>query len=245
MTDENTGGEDTGQQGDTGVIERPEWLPEKFWTPEGPSVENLAKSYTELEKMRGKSADDLKAEWEAERRSGLPEAPDQYALPENDALDPDALAASPVVSVFREIAHKAGIGQEQFAEAINAYAEAEVVRAQEQHARELAALGENGKARAEAVGLWARKTFGEGAKFDAVAQVCTTAAGVEAIEQIMGALRDGGGDTSAFEGMQTSGDTEADIRALMNSRAYYDPKQRDPAVVARVEAFYQKQYGKR
>lgn len=224
-----------------GAPERPEWLPEKFWTPEGPNVENLAKSYGELETMRGNMKAKVREEWEAERLAARPETPDQYALPEGDVFDAEALAASPVVGWWREFAHAQGLGNEEFQAGINAYAQAELARLDASFQAEMAALGENGKQRAESVGLWAAKTFGEGPKLDAIRQVCTTAAGVEAIEDLMRAQ---GADPTAFEGASSQPqDSEDDIKKLMESPAYWDGKRRDPAVVKRVEAFFAKKYG--
>lgn len=228
----------------TPPAERPEWLPEKFWTPEGPSVENLAKSYAELEKMRGASLDQLKEQWEQERIAVRPETPDAYELPSHDALDAEALAASPVVGLFRKVAHEAGLPQDAFAKTITDYAEAEVARIEAAAEAEMKALGENGKQRAEAVGLWAQTRFKDDpAKFAAIAQVCTTAAGVEAIEELM---REAGAPPATGDNGAPAGDPaeeEAEIRSLMNSREYYDPKHRDPKVVAKVEAFFAKKYG--
>lgn len=223
--------------------ERPEWLPEKFWSPEGPSVEKLAKSYVELERLRGKSLDDLKAEWEGERLSVRPADAAGYALPDIEVLDASELAASPIVAAFREIAFNAGMSQDQFNEGLAAYAKAEVERLDARFQQEMAALGENAKVRTEAVGLWARKTFGDGPKLAAIEQVCTTAAGIEAMELVMAALRDNGGEVPSDE-PGDAGDTDDSIRQLMQQPAYWDGKRRDPAVVKRVEDFFAKKYSK-
>lgn len=242
MSDEAPPVDDQPQDTPPPAADRPEWMPEKFWTPEGPNVENLAKAYATLEKNRA-NPDELKQQWEAERLAGRPEAPDKYALPEDDAFDAEALAASPVVELWRKAAFDAGLGQDQFNAVLTDYAKHEMERIEAHRTEEMGKLGENAKARAEAVGLWASKQFGEGEKFDAIAQVCTTAAGVEAIEQLMGMLRDGPGNDN-FEDSAPQAETLADIRKLMDSREYWDPQKRDPAVVARVEAFFKKQAAK-
>lgn len=224
--------------------ERPDWLPEKFWTPEGPSVENLAKSYAELEKMRGRSLDDLRSEWETERLAVRPEAADKYELPDIEVLDKEQLAASPIVSAFRKLAFDSGMSQDQFNQGLAEYAQAEIARMDGEFQREMEALGENAKTRTEAVGLWAKSVFGDGAKLEAVQKVCTTAAGIEAMEQIMGALRDSGGNPGAGDSFADPGDTKADIEKLMQSPQYWDAKRRDPAVVKRVETFFAKEYAR-
>ena len=227
------------------VAERPDFIPEKFWDAEKgePRLEGLAKSYAELERTRG-NVDALKQQWEEERLSVRPAAPDDYTLPEIEAFDPEALAASPIVNVWRQAAHEAGMSQEGFEKVLGTYAEVEVARMAEQYQAEVAKLGENAKARTEAVGLWAKKTFGETPEFDAIAAVATSAAGVQALEKLMSAMSDkqiGGGDGDP---PLPDGDTKKDIDALMASKEYWSPQHRDPAVVARVEAFFKKQYGK-
>ncbi len=227
-------------------VERPEWLPEKFWTGEGPNVENLAKSYAELERQRGVSPEQLKEQWQAERLSARPEAADKYELPDIDVLDKDAMAASPIVGMFRTIAYDNGLSQDQFTAAIADYAKGEVERMDAIFREEMGKLGENATARAEAVGLWAKKTFGEGDKFDAIASVTTTAAGVEAMETIMAAMREAGLDLDSSGGTppKDDEDTEEVIRDLMQQRGYWDPKNPDAALRARVDAFYRRKYSK-
>jgi hypothetical protein len=222
---------------------RPEWLPEKFWDGEAKAanIENLAKSYAELERGRG-NTDELKAQWEADRIAARPETPDAYQLPEHEALDAEAMAASPVINLWRKAAHEAGLGQEQFQSVIAEYAQAEIDRMETERAAELAKLGENAAARTEAVALWAQKTLGNTPEFEALQRMATDAAGVQALEKLMDLMKDI--DTGAGDDPGRQPDvTEADIRALMNTPAYYHPQKRDPAVVARVEAFFRKTYG--
>ena len=227
---------------ESAAVERPEWLPEKFWSEEGPKFENLAKSYAELERQRGASLDDLKSQWEQDRMALRPESADAYALPKLDALDAEELASSPVVSAWRAIAHEAGLPQDAFEKGIQQYAEAEIARIEAQTAAELAALGDNAKVRTGAVSAWAQETFKDEAEFQAVQQIATTAAGVKVLEKLMRMTGVSGGDAAAFEAAAgQSEETLDDIRKLMDSRAYWDPKQRDPAVVKRVEAFFEKQ----
>jgi hypothetical protein len=134
------------------------------------------------------------------------------------------------------------LGQEQFQSVIAEYAQAEIDRMEAERAAELAKLGENAAARTEAVALWAQKTLGNTPEFEALQRMATDAAGVQALEKLMDLMKDidtGAGDDP---GKQLE-ETEADIRALMNTPAYYHPQKRDPAVVARVEAFFRKTYG--
>jgi len=221
---------------------RPEWLPEKFWNAEtkAPSIENLAKSYSELERNRTADPEKLKETWETERLSGRPESPDKYELPTNEALDPELLANSPVVKLWRNAAHEAGVGQEQFSKVIDEFAKGEMARVNESYSAEMGRLGENAKARTEAAGLWGEKFFAGEGEFQAFQQMTTTAAGIAAVERLMKVMSDAGVEVEG-EAANDGNDDKATIQKLMDSREYYDPMHRDPKVVARVEAFFQKE----
>lgn len=224
---------------------RPDWLPEKFWNADAgaPNIENLAKSYAELEKQRG-NVDELKTKWEEERLAARPETADAYHLPEHDALDMEALAASPVVGLWRQAAHEAGLPQDKFEKVIRDYADAELARIEQQKAVEIEKLGENASARIEAVTLWGKRVLGETPEFMALQGMTTSAEAVAALEKIM--KLSGDIDTSAGDDATKEPEaTEDEIRHLMNTPAYYNPSKRDPAVVAKVEAFFKAKYGKK
>lgn len=222
------------------TVERPEWLPEKFWVEGQPSYENLAKSYSELEKMRGNMKDAVLQEIETERLGQRPESAAEYKLPEADYLDGEQLASSPIVEWWRNFAHENGYNQEQFEAAINKYAEVEVARIQESYKQEMAALGENADARIEAVTLWMNNTFSEGQR-EALADACTTAEGIEAVEQIINMLKASGNiDPAAFE--KPPEITRADVEKMMQDRRYWHPADRDPAFVKQVEDFFKKSF---
>ena len=221
------------------VIIRPDYIPEKFWNAETNEVrvEGLAKSYAEMEKSRG-NIEGLREQWESERLSIRPETPDAYALPNNEALDMDALAASPIVSLWRQAAHEAALPQEAFERVINDYAQAEIDAMQARQANEIQKLGENASDRTTAVRLWAEKTFKDG-ELLSVQRIATDADGVQALERIMGALSERGIDVGISEGAGQEESYE-DIQKLMQSKEYYDSSRRDPKVVARVENWFKK-----
>ena len=68
------------------VAERPEWLPEKFFSEGKADYESLAKSYTEAESYIGKKKEDLtneiRTQLEQEVIKNLPEDPNKYVIPE-------------------------------------------------------------------------------------------------------------------------------------------------------------------
>ena len=81
-----------------GIGDRPDWLPEKFWDAEnGVQSENLAKSYSELEKKF---------------RQGKPEVPEQYDM--SKVTDAGVPQDDPVLNTYADWAKKAGISQDDF-----------------------------------------------------------------------------------------------------------------------------------
>lgn len=71
------------------VGDKPEWLPEKFWTDKGPNVEAILKSYQGMEQLLGKKAQAIvppndkstPEEVAAYRKAiGVPESPEAYNL---------------------------------------------------------------------------------------------------------------------------------------------------------------------
>ena len=73
----------------TEPVDKPEWLPEKFWTDKGPNVEAILKSYQGMEQLVGRKAQAVFPPTEkstpeevAEYRKaiGVPESPEGYKL---------------------------------------------------------------------------------------------------------------------------------------------------------------------
>lgn len=212
------------------ATERPTWLPEKFKTPE-----DLARSYGELEKTFGRKEEEFRAKWEQERLASRPEKPDAYKLPELPGVADD----QPLTQWWRNFAHESGLSQEQFEKAVAAYTET-IQATMPNPEQELAKLGDNAGPRTEAVGLWASKTF-DAEELDAIRRACTTAAGVRAMEKLMASAQGMPPSERVFEQGGPPEDDEATIKSLMMDRRYWSPADRDPAVVRRVEAFYERQ----
>lgn len=96
------------------VADKPEWLPEKFWTDKGPNVEAILKSYQGMEQLLGKKAQAVvppnekstPEEVAAYRKAiGVPETPEGYELkpeqmPEGVTWDDN------VAKQAAELAHK-------------------------------------------------------------------------------------------------------------------------------------------
>lgn len=224
---------------------RPDFIPEKFWDAEAgaPNVENLAKSYAELER-RGNSVSDekvaeLRSQFEQDRLANRPETSDGYTLPQDERFDGDALSASPVVSLWRKAAHEAGLDDKQFQGVLSQYADAEIARIDAAARAEMEKLGDTAQDRVDAVSKFAQASFPE-EEFAAVAQVASTAAGVAALERIMKMAQETGvSDLGGGEPVQ-AGDTLEEIQKLMDTPEYFDPARRKKEVTDRVAAFFAK-----
>ncbi len=221
--------------------QRPDYVPEKFWDAETGQVrvEGLLKSYQEMEKQRG-NVDALKQQWEQERMAARPETPDAYELPQHEAIDSEALASSPIVSLWRRAAHEAGLPQEAFTKVIEDYVQGELDSMAAHKQAQLERLGENATDRTDAVRFWAEKTF-EGAELDAVRRIAVDADGVMALERIMAALSERGIDVNGDGDGGNQQDTWDEIQKLMQMPEYWNSSRRDDKIVARVEAYFERQ----
>lgn len=207
--------------------ERPEWLPEKYNSPE-----DLAKAYKELESKIGAKEETLREkiieELQAEAYGDRPESPGHYELPE--FVNVEEAADNELLKWWSDHAYENGYSQEEFQQGIEMYA-----KALEQYAPDLEAeeakLGDNANSRIEAASLFANKFFPEEA-MPAIERMCESADGIIALEAIMEAMKDGsysGGDNP------TAGMSESDLREMMNDPRYWSPKDRDPHFVKQVE----------
>ena len=154
--------------GEPAVVERPEYLPEKFWNTEesSPNVEVLAKSYTELESKFGQRASALKEELQAEvnkPREGVPESIDGYAyefpkegLPEGWEIQ--TAEDDPMLGWWKDTAFARGMTQDEFQEGINKYTEMLVSDVPDK-AAEMKILGDNAQERIDRVDLYLSKNL--------------------------------------------------------------------------------------
>ena len=108
----------------------------------------------------------------------------------------------------------------------------------DRHGVEVRAIEPTADDRIKSVDAWAQKHFSD-EEYGAISQIATTASGVKTLEKMMKMTGSssmenlGNGDGSGAQG-----DTEAEIMALMDTPAYYDPARKDPKVIQRVEAFF-------
>lgn len=233
-----------GDTGDTGGtppqedVTRPDFIPEKFWDAEtkSPRVEDLAKSYANLESKIGAQKDSYFKEFEEGRLSQRPESADAYqvnidakavGLPEGTEAKIDT--KDPLYQWWRETAYANGYTQEQFDAGINQYLKQEFASLPNMD-KERETLGEAAQDRISRVELWARKNAGD-ELFDRVKFKLGNADAVEFMEAIM--KRTAGIDMSGDGQQQQAGLSKDEIRAMQDDPRYW--KDRDPAYVKKVE----------
>jgi len=214
--------------------ERPEWLPEKFKTPE-----DLAKSYSELQSKLGSKDEDIRnaimEEIQNEAFADRPESVGDYVLP--DSIDSEEAVDNELLKWWSEHSFENGFSQEEFQQGIEMYAQAVMGQGPDLEA-ETAKLGDNANDRIEAASVFANKFFPEQA-LPAIERMCESHEGIIALETIMEAMKDGNFSGAA----QTSaGYTEPELRQMMQDPRYRDVRHRDPNFVKQVtdgwEALY-------
>lgn len=219
---------------DAPVSERPEWLPEKFKTPE-----DLASSYTALEQKLGAGQEELRnqliQEFENAALESRPASVGDYEIPES--IDPALASDNELFKWWADHAFENAYSQEEFADGIAKYAEFMMAQQPDLDA-ERAKLGDNADARIEAVSLWSQKFFPEqlGGAVETLGQ---SAEGIEALEFIMEQM----GQTSVgASNAPINQMTEGDLRTMMNDERYWNPAKRDPSYVQRVQEGFSKLY---
>lgn len=213
---------------------RPEWLPEKFNTPE-----DLASSYSQLESKLGASQDEIRQqlieEFEQTAIEGRPNTAGDYVVPES--LDETLVNDNELFQWWANHAFENAYSQEEFEQGINMYAQALNANQPDLDA-EKAALGENADARIEAVDLWSQKFFPEEYQ-DAILGLGASAKGIEALEFLMSQMSASSmaGNTGAIQPLN-----EGDLQSMMKDERYWNPAKRDNAYVQKVQEGFSKLY---
>lgn len=213
---------------------RPEWLPEKFNTPE-----DLASSYSQLESKLGTSQEEMRKqlidEFESAAIENRPASVGDYQVPEN--LDADLVNDNELFRWWANHAFENAYSQQEFEDGINMYAAALNANMPDLDA-ERAALGENADARIEAVDLWSQKFFPEEYQ-DAIMGLGASAKGIEALEFLMSQMSASsvGGNTAPIQPLN-----EADLQSMMKDERYWNPTKRDNAYVQKVQEGFSKLY---
>jgi hypothetical protein len=211
---------------------RPEWLPEKFKTPE-----DLAKSYSELSTKLGAKEEDLRnkfiEELNQEAYKDRPASAGEYQLPES--LEEDSITDSEIVQWWANHAYDNGFSQDEFADGLNrimAAASADIPDMEEEFKK----LGDNASARVEAAALFSNKFFPQ-EHIPSIERLTETADGLMALEFIMDQLKSPQVNASSTPVDQISIDS---LRSMMQDERYWNAARRDMSYVKQVDEGFQK-----
>ena len=217
--------------------ERPEHIPEKFWKEGKVDYDEMAKSYTQLETYVGGKEETIKEklmdDLAKEHSENMPETYELPALPEG--ITEEMVQENPMYAWWGETAKTNGMNQEEYEAGINAYVE--MMQSQQPDIEaELEALGENANSRIDAVNAWASKNFPP-EEYEAIQySLGTSSSGIQALERIMEMNKTGVRSEQFTQPEKQL--TMADARAMMQDKRYFDPRFRDDAYVAKVDAAF-------
>lgn len=226
----DTGEENEVEQQDS--IERPEWLPEKFETPE-----QLKTSYENLERKFHTRRDEIKEELIQELNDtaskDVPISPADYKVEMQDE-DGNALEVdeSDMLGWFREKAHDMALSQNEFNDFVSEYMTMEAQTGPDWNV-ESEALGEHADRRLERVDAWANSVFTQD-DYNTFADIPASANMVKFFESVMELNGQPKFNmTSATEFQETI--TKEDLQAAQRDPKYWQ-NGGDPSHIAKVRA---------
>jgi len=174
------------------AVARPEWLPESHWDATANTIKpEFGTHYAELATFH---------KTETEKRAAIPAKPEDYKI--EVVLPPEVKPPpgvelkidekDPRIPLVREFAHKFGLPQEAVSALVTLDAQMKIAQHQETEAfaaAELKKLGDNAKARTDAVDAWAKGLVGKNEitaeEYQEIRVIGATAAGVSVLEKIM------------------------------------------------------------
>tara|TARA_R110000868_G_scaffold136952_2_gene350246 strand:+ start:2153 stop:2893 length:741 start_codon:yes stop_codon:yes gene_type:complete len=215
--------------------DRPEWLPEKYKSPE-----DLAKAYKELESKFGTKEEDLRKklvqELESEAFKDRPATSGDYQLP--DYVDPEQTLDNSMLKWWADHAYENGYSQAEFEKGIEMYHESTQGSGSDLEG-ETKKLGENANTRIQAASMFANKFFPKDA-LPAIERMCETHEGIIALESIMEAMKDGSftGKTEPANAMN-----EQALREMMQDERYWRSGKQDNHFIKQVGDGFKKLYG--
>jgi hypothetical protein len=194
------------QTQNSAAVERPAYIPEKYWDGEKKAVraEDFTRDYNDLTAFKTEA--DV-------RKAAIPASPDKYEpkLPADfkapEGMEFQLNAEDPALKQFREIAHKKGMDQDTFSEALGAFAAVKIAEHQQLTAgrtAEMAKLGATADTRIDQVATWLTAKVGDkAAPMIAQLKQFPLAANVEAFEGIIRAFTAQGGTNFNQSGRET------------------------------------------
>jgi len=209
-------------------IERPDWYPEKFWNnDDGPDIENLVKSYNELQKKFSQ---------------GKHKAPEEYDtsifsdanIPEDDEL----------FNTYRDWAKQNGISQDAFEQLAGKFidmAGSQAEQAEISYQEEYKKLGNNADAVIKSMTDWAQGLVRKGVwgqdDFEEFKIMGGTAQGLRALQKIRSYYGDQNIPTTIAQ--PEGAPSKEELQAMVGKPEYIS----DPAYRAKVEKMFEQVYG--
>ncbi len=226
------------------IPERPEYVPEKFWNTTDGLVkqEEVFKSYAQLEKFVGGKKEELTDEILKElTEEAAAETPEEYKLPPMpENITEEMVNENPMTSWWSEHCKNNNYNQEDFETGINQYVDMMVAQ-QPNIEQEMKNLGENAEARLDAVDSWA-STFFPPEEYESIStSLGTSAQGIEALERMMESTKISKVNSEQYAQPERQL-TIDDVRQMMKDKRYYDPKDRDPSYVKKVDDAFARLY---
>ena len=206
-------------------VQRPEHIPEKFWDTETNTVrvDDVVKSYTELETKIGTDKQTIIDEFVGEQHADRPKSSELY-LVDNESLgleegaDLDPEGKDPLIAWWRETAFENGYSNDQFNQGIQKYFE---IQQSQAITPEIVyeSLGENGKTRVEAVDSWLAANLSDD-EYNLATSTVRTAEDVKLIEALISKSRQsamsGNGEAPVAEKI-----TKADLLEMQRDPRYW------------------------
>lgn len=239
---EETQTEQEGPPTTTEPMERPEFIPEKFWNEGEINLEEFGRSYSNLEKYVGGKKDELREviinELSEEADSEKPETYELPKLPEG--VTEDMIESNSMAQWWKEHCDENAYSQEIYEEGINKYIDSYQEQAPKLD-REMEKLGENANARLDAVNSWASSFF-SAEEYEVVAtSLGSTAEGIEALERMMQTTVQSVSRANQVAQPERPLTLE-DVRGMMKDKRYYDPNERDQNFVRKVDEAFSRLY---
>jgi hypothetical protein len=216
------------KEGEEIELARPEWYPEKFWNEDdGPDLENLVKSYNELQKKFSQ---------------GKHKTPDNYdtSIFEEAGIGDD----DPLYNVYRDWAKENGVSQSAFEQLAGTFiemAQGESQQAELSYKEEYEKLGNNADQTIRSMTDWAsslvRKGVWSDADFEEFKVMGGTAQGLRALQKVRSYYGDK--PIPVEVGPIDGAPSKEELQAMVGKPEYNN----DPAYRAKVEKMFEQVYG--
>ena len=224
---------------------RPEHVPEKFWNGETGEVmvDDVLKSYAEMEKHMGNQKESLKDEFIKElEEQAIEETPETYAMPKlPEGITDEMVNENPMSEWWSNHCKENHYTQEEYEEGVNKYIDL-MLDNQTNLDEEMQKLGENGKDRIDAVNSWA-STYFSPQDYEVIQySLGSSADGIEVLEKIQQSLNQTNYNRSQQVAQPDRQLTLSDVRSMMKDKRYFDPRHRDESYVKKVDEAFQRLY---